>query len=240
MTDASRPDRAVLIVEDDVAIRCALRDILAGAGFRVHEEETVVAGTQSARRLAIELLLLDLVLPDGEGLQVLEAVRPLRPTLPVIVLTAKGDVTDRVALLRAGADDYVVKPFSAEELLARVDAVLRRSPARPVGCRTLRLAGGVVDFERHEFRPRTGSVITLTDRELELLRYLGAHRGRVVSREELMENVWRTNPAMAGRTRTMDMVVSRLREKLGDDAEAPEIIRTVHRQGYVLTDGKGL
>ena len=149
-------------------------------------------------------MLLDLFLPGGDGLTLLKDVWAVRPAQPEIILTARGDETDRVEGLRLGADDYVVKPFSARELLARVEAVLRRSAERPKDVAQIELPGGQVDLERYEVRFDDGRRVGLSERETELLRYLACNPGRVISRDELMSRVWRI--ALLGiSTRTIDM-----------------------------------
>jgi DNA-binding response OmpR family regulator len=179
-----------------------------------------------------DLLLLDMVLPGMMGLEVLRSVRNVRPTLPVIILSARGEERDRVKGLKLGADDYVVKPFSVDELLARVEAVLRRSPARPTDVEELPIAGGCVDFSRHEVRFEDGSRETLSDRELALLRYFACNAGRAIGRDELLTNVWQIDSRGVS-TRTIDMHVARLREKLRDTGEEPQVVVTVHGKGYM-------
>jgi DNA-binding response OmpR family regulator len=179
------------------------------------------------------LLLLDLVLPGGDGLEILRAVREVRPSQPIIVLTARGEEHDRVAGLRLGADDYVVKPFSVKELLARVEAVLRRSPERPREIAQIELPGAIVDLARSEVRFKSGERVDLSEKEAELLRYLAANGGRAISRDELLLRVWQIDPRGVS-TRTIDMHVTRLREKLQDDPEEPRIVLTVRGKGYMI------
>jgi DNA-binding response OmpR family regulator len=223
----------ILTVEDDAAIRRGIVDALRFAGYETLEAPDAPTGTELATRAAIDLLLLDLVLPHGDGLDILREVRHLRPTLPVIILTARGDESDRVGGLRDGADDYVVKPFSVKELLARVEAVLRRSAERPRDVRQLPIHGGVVDFARREVRFRGGARHELSEREIELLHYLAGNRGRAISRDELLANVWRISPQGLN-TRTIDMHITRLREKLHDNSDQPAVILTVRGKGYML------
>ena len=228
--------RTVCVVEDDAAIRRGLADSLAFAGYRVLE----CADGASARRVLlsadIDLVLLDVVLPGLDGLAFLPELRAARPRLPVLLVTARGAEEDRVRGLKSGADDYVVKPFSASELLARVEAVLRRSAERPLDVNALELASGRVDLERRTFGRADGGSAALTERECELLAYLARNRGRIVSRGELLERVWRLDPRGLD-TRTVDMTVARLREKLGDRAEDGQVVVTVRGGGYRLGDG---
>jgi DNA-binding response OmpR family regulator len=173
------------------------------------------------------------VLPGTGGMEILASVRRDRPTVPVIVLTARGAEADRVAGLRGGADDYVVKPFGVEELLARIEAVLRRSPERPSDVGLVTFAGGVADLARMEVRLGDGRRIELSPREVELLRYLACNVHRAISRAELLTHVWRVNPRGIT-TRTIDMHVARLREKLGDHPDRPATILTVRGKGYMF------
>ena len=227
------PSRRVLVVEDDAAIRRGICDALKFKGFAVTEAANGNDGMQMAEGCDCDLILLDLVLPGKSGLQILRAVRESRPTLPVIILTAKGEEDDRVEGLSGGADDYVVKPFSVKELLARIEAVLRRSPERPSDVTAVRFPGGVADLARGEVRFDDGGRSDISDREGELLAYLARNAGRAISREEILSRVWRIDPR-GGETRTIDMHVARLREKLRDDGSSPRIILTVRGKGYAL------
>lgn len=230
--------KRILVVEDDAAIRQGILDALGFEGYDTLSAGTFEEGLRMAREVGHELLLLDLVLPGGDGLDLLAEVRLARPTLPVIVLTARGAENDRVKGLRLGADDYVVKPFSVKELLARVEAVLRRSAERPLDVEEVTFPGGVADLARCELRFTDGTRLELSERELALLRYLAKNTNRAVSRDELLLNVWRLPPNNV-RTRTIDMHVARLREKLRDDGESPRIILTVRGKGYVFQGGAG-
>ncbi len=230
--------KRVLVVEDDDGIRQGIVDALEFGKYEVWEAACGDTGLESALSLEIDLLLLDLVLPGRGGLEILSAVRKAHPTLPVIILTAKGDEDDRVRGLRYGADDYVVKPFSVRELLARVEAVLRRSPERPNPVEELRLDGCTVDFARHEIRCDDGGTRPLSEREVELLRYLVGNAGRAISREEILSRVWRIG-AHGVETRTIDMHVARLREKLRsssrDVATGESVLVTVRGKGYMFS-----
>lgn len=223
----------VIVIEDDAAIRRGLVDALEFAGFATIAVGDGTKGVETAVRADCDLVLLDLVLPGVMGLDILKEVRAARPSLPVVILTARGEESDRVKGLRMGADDYVVKPFSIKELLARVDAVLRRSPGRPSDVTEVTVRGGVCDFNLREVRFEDGSVAALTGREVELLRYLASNGGRAISREELLQHVWRISPSGVD-TRTIDMHIARLREKLRDDPAHPSVIRTVRGKGYAF------
>ena len=227
------PARKILVVEDDPAIRRGIVDALRFEGHEPLEAATFVEARRLALTLECDLVLLDLVLPGGDGLEVLREARAVKPRLPVIILTARGQESDRVSGLRLGADDYVVKPFSVKELLARVDAVLRRSAERPSDVAQVSLPGMTIDLERREIRHDDGAREELSEREGELLRYLASNAGRAISREELLAKVWKLSSSGV-QTRTIDMQVARLREKLRDPSEEPRVVLTVRGKGYMF------
>jgi DNA-binding response OmpR family regulator len=227
------PPIRILTIEDDTAIRRGIVDALTFAGYQPFEAADGIAGLDLATTRTYELLLLDLALPGKSGMEILREVRAARPTQPVIILSARGEEEDRVAGLRLGADDYVVKPFSVKELLARVEAVLRRSAERPRDVREIPLPGVVADLARYELRYDDGRRTELSEKEADLLRYLAANPGRAISREELLERVWQINPRGLT-TRTIDMHVTRLREKLHDNSNNPQIVLTVRGKGYMF------
>src|SRR5438128_2888098 len=178
------PPGRVVVVEDEPAIRRGVVDALRVSGYDVVEAADGARGLEEALRRDVDLVLLDLLFPARDGLDALAALRRIRPTLPVIILTARGTEDDRVRGLKMGADDYVVKPFSARELLARVEAVLRRSVDRPAEVRAARLGRAVIDFERREvYWPDSGRV-ELSETEVAILSFLVANQQRAVSREE--------------------------------------------------------
>lgn len=223
----------ILVVEDDAAIRRGVVDMLRFNGYAVHEAADGRTGLDLALAIDADLVLLDIMMPRMDGTQVLEELRRARPAQPVIFLTARGEEEDRVRGLRLGADDYVVKPFGIDELIARVEAVLRRSPARPAQRKTLSIAGRTVDFDRREAVLPGGARRTLTEREAEVIGYLAANAGRAVSRDELLQRVWGLDPR-GTHTRTVDMTVARIRETLDDDPNEPRVIQTVRGKGYML------
>jgi DNA-binding response OmpR family regulator len=225
--------KRILVVEDDAAIRRGLVDALEFTGYEVLQAADGKDGKVQALRATFDLLLLDLILPGLSGFEILESVRAARPVLPIIILTARGEEADRVKGLRLGADDYVVKPFSVRELLARVEAVLRRSPERPQPASKIPLAHGLADLARCEVRFTDGQRCDLSEREVELLRYLAMHCGRAISREEILQRVWRLEPKRL-ETRTIDMHIAHLREKLRDDPENPRVLLTVRGKGYMI------
>ena len=225
--------RTILVVEDDPAIRRGLVDSLEFAGYGVIAAGDGEEGLKQAIAADLDLVILDVVMPKRSGFEVLDEVRRCKPRLPVILVTARGAEADRIFGLQHGADDYVVKPFSAGELLARVEAVLRRSAERPLDVQSAQVAGCDLDFSRREIRRPDGEVVGLSDKELDILRYLVANPGRAIPRAELLQQLWGFDPAGV-QTRTIDMHVLRLREKLGDDGDAPKAILTVRGVGYKL------
>jgi len=206
-----RTAKRILVIEDDDAIRRGLVDALAFAGCDVLEAADGERGKALAVGSDCDLVLLDLILPGCDGLDILAEVRATRPALPVIILTARGEEADRVRGLDGGADDYVAKPFSIRELLARVEAVLRRSAERPTDVSEVAVPGGVAHLELAEVRFEDGARAHLTAQEVALLRYLARSPGRVVSRHEILA-----------------------RDKLSVDGGAETPIRTVRGKGYVF------
>ncbi len=227
----------ILIVEDDKAIRLGVRDVLQMGGYAVREAGTGTSGLDIACAGGIDLVLLDILMPEMNGLEMLEALRRARPSLPVIILSALGEGPDRVRGLRLGADDYVVKPFGADELLARVEAVLRRSAERPVARSSLTIAQRTIDLERRQITHADGTRCMLSEREAEVLHYLASCAGRPVSRDELLQRIWGIDPRGV-RSRTVDMTIARLREHLRDDPNDPAVIRTIRGRGYMI-DAEG-
>ena len=220
----------ILVVEDDAAVRQGVVDALTFAGYEVLSAADGESGRETALRASYQLLLLDLVLPGYTGFEILEALKKDRPGQPVIILSARGEENDRVRGLKMGADDYVVKPFSVRELLARVDAVLRRSSERPSAVETHDVCtGGRVDFSRREVCFEDGEREELSERESELLRYLVAQCGRAVGRDELLRQVWGLDPKNI-ETRTVDMHVAHLRQKL----RSQNAVVTVRGKGYMI------
>ena len=219
----------ILVVEDDAAVRQGIVDALTFSGYAVLSEPDGLAGRETALRATYQLLLLDLIMPGCSGFDVLEALKKERPGQPVIILSARGEEGDRVKGLRMGADDYVVKPFSVRELLARVDAVLRRTTERPAAVEGHQVNGAQIDFARREVRFEDGSREELSERESDLLRYLVAQVGRAVPRDELLRQVWGIDPKNIA-TRTVDMHVAHLRQKLRNENS----VLTVRGKGYMM------
>ena len=221
----------VLIVEDEPDIRELLIFHLERDGFQVARAGTGAEALRQVRLTRPDLVILDLMLPEMDGLEVCRRLRagPATGTLPIIMLTAKGDEVDRVVGLEIGADDYIVKPFSPKELIARVRAVLRRSHA-PVAGAPLVVGGIQLDGATHQ-AVVAGRPLALTPKEFDLLRALLEARGRVLSREFLLDRVWGYARAGEMESRTVDVHVRRLRAKLG--AEGDRIL-TVKNVGYRL------
>jgi two-component system, OmpR family, response regulator RegX3 len=222
--------RAILLVEDETSISEPLAAALEGAGFNVTVAATAAAGLDEFKSRQPDLVLLDVMLPDGDGKDVLREIRAGSRT-PVVMLTARGEEMDRVLGLELGADDYVTKPFSAAELVARIRAVLRRSSDDGGGAEEATLAVGDVamNLDTHTVT-RAGADVELTVKEFELLRVLLQNAGKLVRRDVLVSEVW--DPNWFGSTKTVDVHVSALRRKLGDDPAAPRYIHTVRGVGF--------
>ena len=219
--------KRILIVEDDEALGRVLSDNLTYEGFDVEWLTEGRAAVEKVRSHGADLVLLDIGLPDTDGFQLLELFRGAGRT-PVIVLTARGQKADKLQGLRLGADDYVTKPFDADELLARVQTVLRRSG--PAGEQLI--LGDVVIDTGARTAVRGEAPLHLTDKEFEILHYLAAHTSRIVYRDELLTAVW--GYADAPLTRSVDHAIARLRKKIEPDPKRPRFIQTVHGDGYRL------
>lgn len=221
----------VLVIDDDPIVAEVVATYLEREGALVEVRSDGEAGLEAAIAEPPDLVILDLMLPGIDGLEVCRRIQALAP-VPVVMLTAKGDETDRIIGLELGADDYVAKPFSPRELVARVKAVLRRSstPLQPVGPGAALLEAGPVtlDVAAHEAR-RNDEVVPLTAREFELLVHLARHPRRAFRREDLLERVWGSR---YGDTSTVTVHVRRLREKVEDDPSDPKHLVTVWGVGY--------
>jgi DNA-binding response OmpR family regulator len=219
----SAPRAHLLVVEDDPAMARALRDGFEYEGYAVRVAGDGDEGLRLARESAVDLIVLDVMLPRTSGLEICRQLRAARDGVPIILLTARSEESDKVEGLRLGADDYVTKPFGFEELVARVEAVLRRAPARS-GADLLRFGDVAVDFAQLR-ATRAGAPVELSPREFAILACLAARRGEVVTREQLLQEVWGYESLPV--TRTVDMHIAKLRRKIGSDA-----IVTVHGSGY--------
>jgi two-component system alkaline phosphatase synthesis response regulator PhoP len=222
----------VVIVEDDAAMAAALKDGFTYEGYEIEVARDGEAGLKLAREASPDVVILDVMLPKMSGLDVCKRLRAEGSALPIIMLTARGQEIDKVVGLKLGADDYVTKPFGFMELIARVEAVLRRSSGAVKTAEVYGFGDVVVDFKKAEVKKR-GEPVEITARELKLLRYFIEHRGEVVPRERLLDQVWEYDDVPL--TRTVDMHVAKLRKKIETDPADPKFIVTVHRMGYKFT-----
>ncbi|HKV06923.1 MAG TPA: response regulator transcription factor [Thermoanaerobaculia bacterium] len=226
----------VLIVEDDEAMSVALRDGFEYEGYSVSVAKDGEAGLELATTATPDLILLDVMLPKMTGLDICKQLRGNGSAVPIIMLTARGQEIDKVLGLKLGADDYITKPFGFMELLARAEAVLRRSTvslqtaAAPPD--VYRFGDVIIDFKRHE-ATKGGEPIDLSPREFQLLAYFIEHKGEIVTREKLLDAVWDYNAIPF--TRTVDMHIAKLRKKVEDNPGDPKYVVTVHRLGYKFT-----
>ena len=222
----------VLIVEDDQAMAVALRDGFEYEGFRVQVARDGSAGLQLATDGAPDLIVLDVMLPKMSGFDVCKQLRSAGNQTPIIMLTARGQEIDKVVGLKLGADDYVTKPFSFMELMARVEALLRRvqRPASSsIGEDELTFADVTIGFKRFEAH-KAGQSLDLSPREFRILKHFSEHRGEVITRDELLDAVWGYSSFPL--TRTVDMHIAKLRQKIEDNSHDPRHIITIHRVGY--------
>jgi DNA-binding response OmpR family regulator len=223
----------ILIVEDEPEMVVGLKDNFEFEGYEVATASDGVTGLERARALKPDLIVLDIMLPKLSGLEVCKTLRGEGVATPIIMLTARGQEVDKVVGLELGADDYVTKPFSVRELMARVKAILRRSDASPR--RLSRYAFGEVDLDFEVYRAtRLGKPLELSPREFELLRYLIERKGETVSRDKLLEDVWGYDNYPS--TRTVDTHIAKLRAKIGDSGSDPRYVLTIHGMGYKFVD----
>jgi two-component system alkaline phosphatase synthesis response regulator PhoP len=222
----------VLIVEDDESMSTALRDGFTYEGFEVRMAGDGEAGLRAAQEESPDVIILDVMLPKMNGLDVCRQIRREGNPVPILMLTARGQEIDKVLGLKLGADDYVTKPFGFLELMARVEAVLRRGTAPRPGVTSYRFGEVEVDFRKGEAR-RKGKLIDLSPREFRLLEYFIQHRGEVVGRDALLDAVWGYDTAPL--TRTVDMHVAKLRKKIEAPRGEPKFLITIHRMGYKFT-----
>jgi two-component system response regulator RegX3 len=227
----------ILVVEDEPAIRSGLEDVFVYHGYAVDAVGDGAAGWERARTGRYDLVLLDVMLPSMSGFEVCDRIRAEDPEQPIIMLTARTTDDDIVAGLKLGADDYVAKPFSVQQLVLRVEAVLRRSRVGVARARTIDLGGLVcIDVPSLSGR-RDGEALAFTRREMDLLEYLAAHTGRAVSRDELLNKVWGHARGAELETRTVDIHVAKLRRKIEPDPGSPRFLLTVRGAGYRLDTG---
>lgn len=222
--------KTILVVDDDQRLRELVAEYLESRGFAVLTAEDGEDGLARLRGEAVDLVVLDVMMPGLDGFEV---VREMRKTtrIPVIMLTARGDETDRIVGLEIGADDYMPKPFNPRELLARIQAVLRRTDTSAATSSFLEAGALRVDLDRREVR-LDGALVDLTTTEFEILRTLVANAGRVIPRERLMELA--RGDEYASFERSVDVHVSHIRKKLGDDSKNPTYVKTVRGVGYTM------
>jgi DNA-binding response OmpR family regulator len=221
--------KRILVIEDEPQMLLGLRDNLELEGYEVVTASDGEDGLSKAISAAPDLVILDITLPRKNGFEVCRELRARANPTPVVMLTARSQETEKVLGLELGADDYVTKPFSITELLARVRAVMRRAGGRPSGLETCRIGDIEIDFRTHQAH-RAGQRIDFTAREFDLLRYLVAHTGQVVTREQILNQVWGYEESPT--TRTIDNFVAKLRQKIERAPHEPEHILTVHGAGY--------
>ena len=222
----------ILVVDDDASITIGLRDNLEFEGYRVLTASTAREARDTVIRETPDLTLLDVMLPDGDGVSVCRQLRAQGYTRPIIMLTARGEEMDKVLGLEVGADDYVVKPFGLRELLARVRARLRRGGGVPVEG-PIAVGVAALDLKRHQLS-RDGEILEISAKEFELLRYLVERRGQVISRDTLLAEIWGHQAEIA--TRTVDNFIVRLRKKIEPDPADPAYLLTVYGSGYKLVE----
>jgi DNA-binding response OmpR family regulator len=225
---AAKPSGRILVVEDDPAVQKALRRLFETEGYAVETQSDGRSALESFQASAPAAVVLDLRLPKVSGRDVCKELKAMAPTLPIVVLSAASDVSDKVLLLELGADDYVTKPFSPRELLARVRAALRHT-ARTPDVQVVSFDGISADFKKMEIK-RDGQVVVLTAQEFKTFHFLVQNADRVISRDELLNEVWgyQNYPS----TRTVDNHILKLRQKLEKDPSSPVHFRTVHGMGY--------
>jgi DNA-binding response OmpR family regulator len=221
--------KRILVIEDEPQMLLGLRDNLELEGYDVQTAADGDEGLHKASSTAPDLVILDIMLPKRNGFDVCRELRARNVSTPIVMLTARSAETDKVLGLELGADDYVTKPFSITELLARVRAVLRRSNPQRQATETVRIGDIDFDFRLHQAR-RGQTRVEFTAREFELLRYLVQHVGQVVTREQILNDVWGYEEYPT--TRTIDNFVAKLRQKIEKAPHAPEHILTIHGSGY--------
>jgi len=222
--------KRILLVEDELGLVLTLTDRLVSEGYQVEDAKDGDSGFKRATSENFDLIILDVMLPRKNGFDVCRDLRQQGITIPIIMLTARGQVVDKVVGLKLGADDYVTKPFEMMELLARIEALLRRAPNVEAPSSEIYQFGGVrVDFRSAEVS-KDGQVIELSAKEFKLLKHLIEHRNQILSRDDLLDEVWGYNAMLS--TRTVDVHVAWLRQKLETNVRHPQYILTVHGLGY--------
>ncbi len=228
---------SLLAIDDDEDILIILKANLSLHGFEVTTASSLTAARTLLASFTPALILLDLTLPDGDGLDFCQDLKQDNPRLPIIMLTARDKLQDKIVGLETGADDYVVKPFATSELLARIRARLRQSEPVVRSGTTIRCGDLVADLDNHQVT-RRGEAVPLTPKQFQLLAYLLENCGRLVTREDIRRALWKDSPIYSW-SRVIDVHIQHLRQKLEDDATAPQYIVTVVGQGYRLENHPG-
>ena len=221
----------ILLVEDEPKMQRGLRDNLEFEGHEVTVQGDGSSGLQTLLRESFDLVILDVMLPQMSGFDVVRKTREKGIRTPILMLTAKGEEIDKVLGLELGADDYVTKPFSLRELIARVNALLRRAVPADTGDTMMSLGEVTVNFASYS-GSQDGKEFSMTPKEFEILKYLWQHRNGTVSRDDLLTNVWGYDESVS--TRTIDNFILKIRQKIEDDFAHPKIIFTIHGTGYKL------
>lgn len=233
------PDKAkkIIIVEDEPSLVFTLQDTLENEGYNVFVAEKGDRAVEIVKEESPDLMILDLMLPGMSGYDVCRKVRGMNYTFPIIILTARDQEIDKVTGLNIGADDYITKPFGVKELLARIQARLRRSEkySKMIPVSELDLGPVHINLKSAEAEHPNEEKVSLTTREVELIRYLLAHANEPVSRDALLEHVWRYE--FSTNTRTVDVHISKLRSKIETQADDPKYLVTLHGVGYMLKVG---
>jgi two-component system alkaline phosphatase synthesis response regulator PhoP len=226
--------RRILLVEDEPNLRRTVSDLLVNEGYTVESVGDGLEGQKKAMSEPFDLILLDVMLPSRSGFDVCRHLRQNNIEVPILMLTARSELSNKVQGFNAGADDYLTKPFDAAELQVRIAALFRRAPnAARARLKTYEFSGIRVDFVKTRLT-KNGEVVNLSDREARLLQYLIAYKGEAVSRDELLQQVWGYSATPL--TRTVDVHIAWLRQKIEDDPASPRFILTVHGQGYRFVD----
>jgi DNA-binding response OmpR family regulator len=221
----------ILLVEDEPKMQRGLRDNLEFEGHEVTVQGDGSSGLQTLLHESFDLVILDVMLPQMSGFDVVRKSREKGIRTPILMLTAKGEEIDKVLGLELGADDYVTKPFSLRELIARVNALLRRAIPGGPGDTMMKLGDVIVNFAIY-IGSKNGKEFSMTPKEFEILKYLWQHRNETVSRDDLLTNVWGYDESIS--TRTVDNFVLKIRQKIEDDPAHPKIVITIHGTGYKL------
>jgi two-component system alkaline phosphatase synthesis response regulator PhoP len=226
--------KIILVVEDEPGIRLSIKDELESEGFTVHEAENGEEGLEMVQRMSPDLIILDIMMPVLNGTEVCKSLRMSGDTTPILMLTVKDKEIDKVLGLELGADDYMTKPFSLRELLARIRALLRRTEDRSKEVQQVRIGDVVLNFKKFEAR-KNDEMLEFTPLEYQLLQYLVRERGAVLSRNEILDHIWGEDNVVVT-SRTIDSHIANIRKKIENDPADPQWILSVHGIGYKLVE----